>query len=113
MGGFIMKKVEKIEFPYVCESCIGPTKMIRIQKIPDGGICNITGLLYCVFRWKTDNFSRYKKTVICKSAAIAKRVCQVCLLDIETSKTVFYRASISGITSKTKTNEEEGNENLE
>jgi len=74
---------ETSEFPIVCETCLGPNPYVRMQKIPYGGQCHISGRPYTVFRWRPGVEARYKKTIICQEVAKAKNVCQVCLFDLE------------------------------
>ena len=74
---------EAREFPVVCEDCLGPNPYVRMQKMPLGGECAISGRPFTVFRWRPGNEARYKKTVVCKEIAQAKNVCQVCLLDLD------------------------------
>lgn len=49
-----------------------------------------------VFRWKPGNDARYKKTVISRDMALAKNVCQVCLLDLDTGLPVQVRDTALG-----------------
>lgn len=81
-----------LEYPIVCESCLGPNHFIRMLKFPGGGICHISGRPYNVFRWKACNGARYKKTVICEDLAKLKNVCQVCMLDLRYNIPVQVRA---------------------
>ena len=45
--------------------------------------CAISSRPFTVFRWRPGNEARYKKTVVCREIALAKNVCQVCLLDLD------------------------------
>lgn len=72
-----------VEYPLVCETCLGPNHCIRMQKFPEGGVCHVSGRPYDVFRWKAGSGARYKKTVICQDLAKLKDVCQVCMLDLK------------------------------
>ena len=74
---------EKTDFPIVCESCLGPNKFVRMQREDYGAECAISGRPFTVFRWRPGHDARYKKTVVCREIALAKNVCQVCLLDLE------------------------------
>lgn len=74
---------ERSDFPVVCEDCLGPNPYIRMQKTDYGAECAISGRPFTVFRWKPGADARYKKTVICREVALAKNVCQVCLLDLQ------------------------------
>jgi ribosomal protein S16 len=74
---------ERTDFPVVCEDCLGPNPYIRMQKTDYAAECAISGRPFTVFRWRPGTEARYKKTVVCKEIALAKNVCQVCLLDLD------------------------------
>ena len=74
---------EKTDFPVVCEDCLGPNPYIRMQRQDYAAECAISGRPFTVFRWRPGTEARYKKTVVCKEIALAKNVCQVCLLDLD------------------------------
>ena len=74
---------ERTDFPVVCEDCLGPNPYIRMQKQDYAAECAISGRPFTVFRWRPGNDARYKKTVVCREIALAKNVCQVCLLDLD------------------------------
>ncbi len=74
---------ERTDFPVVCEDCLGPNPYIRMQKTDYAAECAISGRPFTVFRWRPGTDARYKKTVVCKEIALAKNVCQVCLLDLD------------------------------
>ena len=74
---------EQSDFPVVCSDCLGPNPYVRMQKENYGAECAISGRPFTVFRWRPGHDARYKKTVVCKEIALAKNVCQVCLLDLE------------------------------
>ena len=84
------------DFPVVCEDCLGPNPYVRMQKIPLGGACAISGRPFAVFRWRPGSEARYKKTVVCKEIARAKNVCQVCLLDLDYGIPVAARDAALG-----------------
>ena len=67
----------------VCEDCLGPNPYIRMQRQDYAAECAISGRPFTVFRWRPGTEARYKKTVVCKEIALAKNVCQVCLLDLD------------------------------
>jgi hypothetical protein len=48
-----------------------------------GAECAISARPFTVFRWRPGNEARYKRTVVCREIALAKNVCQVCLLDLD------------------------------
>lgn len=85
---------EKTDFPVVCEECLGPNPYVRMMKVDYGSECAISGRPFTVFRWKPGAEARYKKTVICKEVALAKNVCQVCLLDLEFGVPVQVRDAV-------------------
>ncbi|KIY99158.1 pre-mRNA-splicing factor RBM22/SLT11 [Monoraphidium neglectum] len=88
---------EEATMPIVCETCLGPNPYVRMQKIPNGGACHISGRPYTVFRWRPGNDARYKKTIICQEVAKAKNVCQVCLFDLDYGLPVQVRDTALGI----------------
>jgi pre-mRNA-splicing factor RBM22/SLT11 len=71
---------EPADFPVVCSTCLGPNPYVRMQKIPGGGQCHVSGRPYTVWRWRPGADARYKKTVICPEVARARHVCQVRLV---------------------------------
>ena len=85
---------DKTDFPVVCEECLGPNPYVRMMKVDYGSECAISGRPFTVFRWKPGAEARYKKTVICKEVALAKNVCQVCLLDLEFGVPVQVRDAV-------------------
>ncbi len=74
---------ERTDFPVVCEDCLGPNPYVRMQKQDYAAECAISGRPFTVFRWRPGAEARYKKTVVCREIALAKNVCQVCLLDLD------------------------------
>jgi pre-mRNA-splicing factor RBM22/SLT11 len=54
-----------------------------MQKQDYAAECAISGRPFTVFRWRPGTEARYKKTVVCREIALAKNVCQVCLLDLD------------------------------
>ena len=87
---------EKTEFPVVCEECLGPNPYVRMMKADYDGECAISGRPFTVFRWKPGAEARYKRTVVCREVALAKNVCQVCLLDLEFGVPVQVRDAVLG-----------------
>lgn len=77
--------------------------------------CQISGRPFTVFRWRPGQDARcvayesqlgyqhlhssgsYKKTVICREVALAKNVCQCCILDLETGLPVQVRDAALGL----------------
>lgn len=58
--------------------------------------CAISSRPFTVFRWRPGNEARYKKTVVCREIALAKNVCQVCLLDLDYGIPVQARDAVLG-----------------
>jgi len=82
------------EFPVVCSTCLGPNPYVRMQKIPGGGECHVSGRPYTVWRWRPGADARYKKTVVSPEVARARHVCQVCLLDLDYGVPVQVRDAL-------------------
>ncbi|XRB08488.1 pre-mRNA-splicing factor RBM22/SLT11 [Pycnococcus provasolii] len=75
---------DSVDFPLICETCLGPNPYVRMLKYPNHKECPITSRPFTVFRFRPGGSeSRYKSTVISKEAAKIKNVCQVCLFDLE------------------------------
>ena len=91
---------EKTDFPVVCKDCLGPNPFIRMQREDYGAECAISGRPFTVFRWRPGHDARYKRTVVCKEIALAKNVCQVCLLDLEYGIPVQARDAALGAISE-------------
>ena len=79
------------DFPFVCEVCLGPNPYLRMIKMPMSRECKISGRPYTAFRWQPGTEARYKETIIAAEVAIAKNVCQVCLMDMEYNLPVAVR----------------------
>ena len=73
-----------VDFPLICETCLGPNPYVRMMKYPNHKECPITGRPFTVYKFRPGGAeSRYKSTVVSKDAARLKNVCQVCLFDLE------------------------------
>ncbi|KAL3317305.1 RNA binding motif protein 22 [Cichlidogyrus casuarinus] len=70
-------------FPILCETCLGPSPYLRMQKETYGKECKICGRPFTVFRWCPGPKARFKKTEICQTCAKVKNVCQTCIFDLE------------------------------
>lgn len=79
------------DFPFVCEVCLGPNPYLRMIKMPMSRECKISGRPYTAFRWQPGSEARYKETIIAPEVAIAKNVCQVCLMDMQYNLPVAVR----------------------
>ena len=84
------------DFPFVCEVCLGPNPYLRMLKLPMARECKISGRPYTAFRWQPGAEARYKETIIAAEVAIAKNVCQVCLMDMEYNLPVRVRDQLMG-----------------
>jgi len=84
------------DFPFVCEVCLGPNPYLRMLKMPNSRECKISGRPYTAFRWQPGAEARYKETIIAPEVAIAKNVCQVCLMDMEYNLPVAVRDKLMG-----------------
>ena len=84
------------DMPFVCEVCLGPNPYIRMIKMPMSRECKISGRPYTAFRWQPGAEARYKETIIAPEVAIAKNVCQVCLMDMEYNLPVRVRDQLMG-----------------
>jgi len=80
----------------VCEVCLGPNPYVRMLKMPNSRECKISGRPYTAFRWKPGSEARYKETIVAAEVAIAKNVCQVCLMDMEYNLPVAVRDQLTG-----------------
>lgn len=84
------------DFPFICEVCLGPNPYLRMIKMPNSRECKISGRPYTAFRWQPGSEARYKETIIAAEVAIAKNVCQVCLMDMEYNLPVAVRDKLMG-----------------
>jgi pre-mRNA-splicing factor RBM22/SLT11 len=65
-------------------------------KMPNSRECKISARPYTAFRWQPGSEARYKETIIAAEVAIAKNVCQVCLMDMEYNLPVAVRDKLTG-----------------
>eukprot|EP01065_Artemidia_motanka_P021767 TRINITY_DN2600_c0_g1_i1.p2 TRINITY_DN2600_c0_g1~~TRINITY_DN2600_c0_g1_i1.p2 ORF type:complete len:307 (+),score=48.97 TRINITY_DN2600_c0_g1_i1:73-993(+) len=82
-GGQYQQGEANAEFPILCETCLGPSKMMRMQRAQHDKKCKVCERPMTVFRWKPGVDSRYKQTVLCQACAKVKNVCQCCIFDLE------------------------------
>ena len=68
------------DFPIVCEICLGDNPYVRMTKRDFGAACKVCERPFTQFRWKAGTNGRFKTTMICKTCAKIKNVCQVGLL---------------------------------
>ena len=83
-----------IDFPLVCEICLGDNPYVRMIKMPNGAQCKISERPYTMFKWRAGRGGRYKTTIICYEVAKAKNVCQACLSDMEYGLPVAVRDKV-------------------
>lgn len=77
--------LEASTFPILCDTCLGPTPLLRMQKDTTGRPCKVCERPFTVYRWRpggADAGARHKKTEICAACARLKNVCQTCILDL-------------------------------
>lgn len=82
---------EESDFPIICAKCLGQNPYIRMMKTNFDRSCRVCDRPFTVFRWRPGPKERFKKTEICQTCAIFKKVCQSCLTDIETGETLETR----------------------
>jgi len=85
---------EDVEFPILCETCLGPNPYIRMSKLPNDRACKICERPFTVYRWQPGPGARYKKTELCRTCAKVKNVCQTCVFDLQYNLPVQVRDSI-------------------
>lgn len=83
-----------VDFPIVCEVCLGPNPYIRMIKQVNHKECKVSARVFNSFRWRPGSEARYKETVICPEVARAKGVCQCCLMDMEYNLPVGVRDAL-------------------
>ena len=72
-----------IDFPFVCETCLGPNPYVRMVKMPPGDkLCKISNRGFQSFRWRAGPGGRWKETMIEYTVAKDKNLCQACLVDM-------------------------------
>ncbi|KAJ8600647.1 hypothetical protein CTAYLR_006923 [Chrysophaeum taylorii] len=72
-----------VEFPMVCETCLGPNPYVRMIKLRFGDkLCKVSNVPFQGFRWKAGPEGRFKETIICREVALEKNICQACLTDL-------------------------------
>ena len=71
-----------IDFPYVCERCLGPNPYVQMIKSNFGGSCKISKRPFHVFKWTNPKTRRRMKTVISYEAASVRNCCQACMSDM-------------------------------
>ena len=52
-----------VDFPIVCEVCLGPNPYIRMIKQANHKECKVSARVFTSFRWRPGADARYKETV--------------------------------------------------
>ena len=71
-----------VDFPIICEKCLGPNPYVRMLRTEMGRQCRISGHPFAGFRWVGEH-KRWKETMIAPAVAREKNVCQSCICDLE------------------------------
>ena len=71
-----------VDFPYVCERCLGPNPYVQMIKSNFGAACKISKRPFHVFKWTNPKSRRRMKTVISYEAASVRNCCQACMCDM-------------------------------
>lgn len=92
LGGRVKKDdvlagTDRSELPSLCETCLGPTPYLRMQKLPLMSACHVCTRPMTSFRFQPGPQARYKKTVLCKVCSDIKNACQCCINDLTYSET--------------------------
>ncbi|WBW75120.1 Prp19 complex subunit, RNA-binding Cwf5 [Schizosaccharomyces osmophilus] len=74
---------EDVEFPSICERCLGDNSYVRMTREPLGQECKICSRPCTIFRWSSSRERKRGKTQICVGCARLKNCCQACMLDLQ------------------------------
>ncbi|EGG13874.1 CCCH-type zinc finger-containing protein [Cavenderia fasciculata] len=85
------------EFPIVCASCFGDSPYMTMNKAELDRECKICTKPFTVFKWRAGREGRMRKTEICKTCALVKNVCQVCIHDLEFGLPVQVRDAVMSL----------------
>ncbi|KAJ1512377.1 hypothetical protein HMI54_005191 [Coelomomyces lativittatus] len=96
-----MADKEFLEFPVICQPCLGDNPYMRMTTQQNGQECKICTRPFTTHRWLPGVGMRYRRTEICMSCAKIKNVCQTCLLDLEYGLTTQVRDTMMGQQSQT------------
>lgn len=88
---------EDVDFPLLCETCLGDNPYVRMTKEGHGAQCKICERPYTVFRWKAGRDGRHKRTVLCQTCCKLKNVCQCCILDLKYGLPTQVRDTVLGL----------------
>lgn len=78
--------VDDSEMPRLCETCLGPTAYLRMQRLPLTSECHVCARAMTSFRFQPGPQARYKKTVLCNVCSDHKNACQCCINDLTYSE---------------------------
>lgn len=87
---------EEADFPLICDTCLGDSPYINMQKFNLGKECRICTRPFTVFKWKAGTKGRFKRTEICQTCAKLKNVCQTCVFDLQYGLPVEIRDKFLG-----------------
>ncbi|KAK2725678.1 hypothetical protein QYM36_000248 [Artemia franciscana] len=87
----------KLDFPILCQTCLGDNPYIRMLKDKYGKECKICSRPFTIFRWCPGVKMRFKKTEICQTCAKLKNACQTCILDLEYGLPIKVRDKALGM----------------
>lgn len=73
---------DESQLPALCETCLGPSPFLRMQRLPLMSECHVCKRPMTAFRFQPGPQARYKKTVICKVCSDLKNACQCCINDL-------------------------------
>lgn len=71
------------DFPALCSHCLGDKDHIKMVRQQGGEECKLCTRPFTVFRWNAlSSHKKLKKTIICKTCALARNCCQSCMVDL-------------------------------
>ena len=60
----ISMAVAAADFPLLCESCLGSSPYVKMQRTPIGGTCKICIRPFELFKWRPGRGESYKRTEV-------------------------------------------------
>lgn len=60
----ISMAVAAADFPQLCESCLGSSPYVKMQRTPIGGTCKICIRPFELFKWRPGRGESYKRTEV-------------------------------------------------
>lgn len=61
-----------IEFPLLCEGCLGSNPFVKMQHTPLGGTCKMCVKPYKLFKWRPGRGESYRKTEVIETFAMVQ-----------------------------------------